>query len=82
MKGPVNQKDIQLIKLVEGIFRKTLVYNDTLMLCHITLDKKASIPLHNHESHQIGYVIRGQLQFFTETGESQTNSLSSKDLCM
>jgi quercetin dioxygenase-like cupin family protein len=68
MKGPVNQKDVQPITIGEGISRKTVMYNDALMLCHFTLDKKASIALHNHESHQIGYVIRGRVQFITETG--------------
>jgi len=69
MKGPVNKKDVEPIRMSEGIFRRTLVYNDTVMICHITLDRESEIPLHNHKAHQIGHMIRGKLKFITETGE-------------
>jgi len=39
------------------------------MLCHFILDKNSKVPLHSHKEHQIGYVIKGQLQFFTENEE-------------
>jgi len=70
IKGPVNKKSIEAIKALEGIYRKTLTYNETVMLCHFVLEKDAKIPLHNHEAHQIGYVISGKVQFISETRES------------
>jgi len=66
-KGPINKKEAGEIKALEGIFRRTLAYNDEVMLCHFKLEKGAEIPLHEHEAHQIGYVISGKLQFLTET---------------
>jgi len=68
-KGPVNVKDVKPINPLSGIFRKTLSYNNDVMLCHFTLEKDAEIPLHDHEAHQIGYVIKGKINFFTETRE-------------
>jgi len=67
--NPINKNNAQSIKALEGIYRKTLVYNETVMLCHFKLEKDAEIPLHNHEAHQIGYVLKGKIKFFTETGE-------------
>ena len=66
-KGPINKDKVNSVKLLEGIFRKTLSYNDEVMLCQFNLEKDAEIPLHDHEAHQIGYVITGKIQFFTET---------------
>ena len=51
-----------------GIFRTTLAYNDGVMLCHFLMKKGASIPLHNHEAVQSGYVVRGRIKFKTGDG--------------
>jgi quercetin dioxygenase-like cupin family protein len=66
-KGPVNKKKVHQVNPFEGIHRKTLTYNDTVMLCHFVLEKNAKIPLHDHLAHQIGYVISGKIKFVTET---------------
>jgi len=39
------------------------------MLCHFFLEKNSEVPLHNHKNHQVGYVIKGKLKFFTEDTE-------------
>ena len=70
IKGPVNKDSIESIKALEGIYRKTLAYNGTVMLCHFILQKNAKIPLHNHEAHQIGYVISGIVHFTCETRDN------------
>lgn len=67
IKGPVNKDNIQQVKALDGIYRKTLAYNNNVMLCFFDLEKGAEIPLHDHEAHQIGYVVSGKLQFITET---------------
>ncbi|MFX1256445.1 MAG: cupin domain-containing protein [Promethearchaeota archaeon] len=65
----MNKDSVESIKALEGIYRKTLIYNDTVMLCLFTLEKDAEIPLHNHEAHQIGYVNKGKIKFITEGSE-------------
>ena len=63
---PVSRTKVQAVKTLDGVYRKTLIYNDSLMLCHFTLEKNAIIPLHSHKENQIGYVIRGKIKFQTK----------------
>ena len=72
-KSIVHKEDIQLIKSLEGIYRRTLIYNDDLMLCLFNLDKGAEIPLHYHKENQIGYVIKGKIKFLTESSDFIAN---------
>jgi quercetin dioxygenase-like cupin family protein len=53
-----------------GIFRTTLAYNPSIMLCHFRMNKGAKVPPHNHPASQDGYVIRGKLLF--TRGESES----------
>lgn len=68
-KKKENKNNVQPVETLEGIFRRTLLYNDSLMLCHFILEKNAEVPIHSHSEHQIGYVIKGKLKFITEEGE-------------
>ncbi|UCD02099.1 MAG: cupin domain-containing protein [Promethearchaeota archaeon] len=68
-KNIINKENVQPIEGLQGILRRTLVYNDSLMLCHFILKKNAEVPVHQHKEHQIGYVIKGKLKFITENGE-------------
>jgi len=52
-----------------GIFRKTLAYNDEVMLCHFDLTKGSAIPLHSHPATQVGYVLKGHVRFLAEKPE-------------
>ena len=63
-------KDQKAVMMFEGIYRKTLCYDDDNMLCHFTLEKGSSIPLHCHLAVQNGYVISGRVKFLTENGDS------------
>ena len=67
IKGPINKENIEKVKALEGVYRKTLAYNPNLMLCYFILEKDAEIPAHDHEAHQIGYVLSGKIKFITET---------------
>lgn len=64
-----NKEDVQPIKVFEGVYRKTLIYDNNLMLCHFYLEENAEVPLHNHNESQIGYIIKGKLKFITENYE-------------
>ena len=65
----VKKDQIPSVETLKGIFRKTLVYNNNIMLCHFYLKKGSEVPIHSHEQDQVGYVIRGKLQFFTPNHE-------------
>ena len=68
-KNHLNKNSVNSVEALPGIYRKTLIYNEDMMLCHFILDKNSNVPLHSHKEHQIGYVIKGKLQFFTENEE-------------
>ncbi len=53
-----------------GIFRTTLSYNDSVMLCHFDMRKGAKIPLHSHVAVQNGYVVSGKVRFHRKGGAS------------
>ncbi len=66
-KGPINEINVDAVKTLEGIYRKTLVYNNMMMLCQFILEKGAILPLHEHEAEQVGYLVSGKIKYITET---------------
>lgn len=69
MKRPTARKDdTPAAENPPGIFRRTIAYNDQLMLCHFELRKGARIPLHSHVAAQNGYLIRGRMRMLWEDG--------------
>ncbi len=68
-KHTMNRENVHSIEALEGVYRKTLIYNESVMLCYFILEKDAKIPLHSHKEHQIGYVIKGKIKFTTKDNE-------------
>ena len=64
-----NLNEIQSVEMLKGIYRRTLCYNDEIMLCHFTLYKNSEIPMHQHNEHQVGFIIKGKIIFLTDDGE-------------
>ncbi|MHA1648586.1 MAG: cupin domain-containing protein [Candidatus Helarchaeota archaeon] len=60
----INFKDIPPIKMLPGIYRHTLVHNDDIMLVYFDLKKGADLPMHSHPHTQMGFIIKGQLDFY------------------
>ena len=54
--------ELALEKVTEMISRK-IVTGDREMLAQIYLKKGALVPMHNHESEQMTYVLQGALKF-------------------
>ena len=54
--------ELELEKVTEMISRK-IVTGEREMLAQIYLKKGAVVPMHNHESEQITYVLQGALKF-------------------
>ena len=59
----INYKDVTPVEMLPGIVRRTLVYNDKVMLVYFDLKKDADLPLHSHPHQQMGYVVKGKLDF-------------------
>lgn len=58
-----NSQNAAPVEGPEGIFRRTLIHIDEVMLCHFQLKRGARIPLHQHQPAQIGYVVSGRVRF-------------------
>jgi len=52
--------------MLPGVFRKTMSYSDSLMVCEIRLVKGAVVPTHQHVHEQTSYVISGKLRYTVE----------------
>jgi len=65
----IPKEEQRAVSMFDGITRRTLCYDDDNMLCHFTLEKGSSIPLHKHAAIQNGYVIKGRVRFLTGDGD-------------
>ncbi len=62
-------------QMIEGVTRKTLLYNDEILMVEFTIQKGAHLPLHQHINTQCSYIKEGCLIFFDEDGrESRLQS--------
>jgi len=66
----LKQAEVPLVKMFEGVHRRTLGTTDEAMLCEFELEQGATIPEHSHMNDQVGYVISGKLAL-TIGGETQ-----------
>lgn len=55
-------RDLPELPLVEGIRAKPIV-GDRLNIQEVTLDSRAVAPVHTHDEEQLGYVVRGEIDF-------------------
>jgi len=64
-----NLKEVSAAEMKDGLLvRRTLAFNDEMMLCHFTLYKGLKLELHKHLAVQTGYVIKGKVRFIREDG--------------
>ena len=50
------------VEMLPGVNRRTLVTTDDMMLVEFTVAKGSVIPMHRHFNHQVGYVVRGEVE--------------------
>ena len=62
--------DTKAVEAPTGIFRRTIAYNDHLMMCHFELKKGARVPFHDHPAAQNGYLISGRMRMIWEDGRA------------
>ncbi len=77
-KLKISVEDVESVEMLDGIFRKTLAFNKEVMICHFLLKKDISLPLHNHEASQAGFVLRGKIRFDIEINEKIENFVAKK----
>ena len=52
----------EVVEMLPGLFRRTLVSDERLMICRFDLDKGVEIPSHSHPQDQAGYVVSGRIR--------------------
>lgn len=66
----VRTADTKAVEQVPGVTRRTMSYNEEIMMCQFELQTGAEIALHAHAAIQNGYVLSGRMQFFKQDGSS------------
>jgi len=60
----------QPVQVLPGLWRRTLVSGERLMICRFDLMRGVEIPGHSHPHDQAGYVVSGKIRI-TVDGESR-----------
>ncbi len=47
------------VDMLPGVVRRTLGIGEKVLLCEITLQKGAVVPVHSHAHEQVGYIVQG-----------------------
>jgi len=65
----VEFNEVKAAEMMPGeLTRRTLAFNDQIMLCHFTLKEGMKLELHKHLAVQVGYVIKGKVRFIKGNG--------------
>src|SRR5512138_1329979 len=59
----VPSAECRSVEMLPGIFRKTLGWGERTLLTEITMREGGLVPPHSHPHEQIGYLVKGQLEF-------------------
>lgn len=54
--------DAVAVEMLPGVFRRTMTETGRMMLCEVTLEDGAVVPLHQHPHDQTGYVVSGSIR--------------------
>ncbi|MBD3226965.1 MAG: cupin domain-containing protein [Candidatus Lokiarchaeota archaeon] len=65
----IDSNAVKEIRAIKGIFRKTLVHNNKIMMIKFRLEKDSDLPIHSHHHYQMGYIISGKLKFIVNGKE-------------
>lgn len=57
------RSDAKPVEMFPGVVRRTLGSGDRATLIEVTLTKGATVPDHQHEHEQVGYIARGRVRF-------------------
>ena len=66
MTDVVRAADVEPVEMVPGVSRRTLSWDERLMVVQTTLEEGAVVPVHRHPHEQITYVIEGELSMEVE----------------
>lgn len=53
---------VEPVEMMSGVWRRTLATGERMMIAHVTLEKGAGVPMHQHPHEQVGYVLEGRIR--------------------
>jgi quercetin dioxygenase-like cupin family protein len=68
--GIADFENAKAVEMKPGVVRRTLVYNDEIMLCHFTVAQGSTLDIHQHAAVQSGYVTKGKIKIIKGDGTS------------
>ena len=63
-----SHQEAKAVVAMEGITRRTLSYNDDIMLCEFILEEGATLPPHSHPHVQATYLVSGKISYTNDEG--------------
>lgn len=68
-KGIKKASEEGFIQAQEGVYRKTLVYGENMLMAEFMLKGGHVLPMHKHPHEQAGYLVSGHIVFNIEGEE-------------
>ena len=62
----LSRKDVVPVEMLPGLFRRTLAWGAKAMITEFTAVEGVFIPMHSHSQEQVGYVLKGQVEFVAD----------------
>jgi len=62
----IEHSSVTPIEMLPGVHRRTLTDGDRMMLCEVTLEESAIVPMHTHPHEQTGYLVSGRMRLRIE----------------
>ncbi len=59
----VPPKEANQVEMLPGVHRRTMGTTDETMLCEFFLERNSMVPPHSHNNDQVGYVVRGSVEY-------------------
>jgi quercetin dioxygenase-like cupin family protein len=48
--------------MLPGVVRRTMTDGDRMMLCEVSMERDAVVPMHTHPHEQTGYLVSGRIR--------------------
>jgi len=59
----VSSGEVEPVIQMSSVERRTLVWGDDMLLAEMTIPKGTRAPRHSHVHEQVGYLVKGRLEF-------------------
>jgi quercetin dioxygenase-like cupin family protein len=58
----IQHPNIVAVEMLPGVVRRTMTDGDRMMLCEVSMERDAVVPMHTHPHEQTGYLVSGRIR--------------------